>query len=92
MAGFQSKRRMGLSRMGDEVQQSPPSEDWGLHKARGWKLKLCWLPKRCFISNKPLWGKKVYHAQRVITGPGEPVIEDYYLEKFEFMKWQLTRT
>jgi hypothetical protein len=92
MAGFQSKRLMGLSRMGDEVSQSPPSEDWGLQKARGWKLKRCWFPQNCFLSQKPLWGKKAYHAQRVITGPGDPVIEDYWLEKFEFMKWQLTRT
>lgn len=80
---------MGLSRMSDEVQQSPPSEDWGLQKAKGWKLKLCWFPKKCFLSEKPLWGKRAYHAQRVITGPGDRVIEDYWLEKSEFLFWNL---
>ena len=69
------------------VQQSPPSEDWGLNKAKGWKLKRCWLPKKCFLSNKNLWGERAYHAQRIITGPGEPVIEDYWIERSEFLIW-----
>lgn len=84
-AGYYGKKAMAME------QQSPPSEDWGLKRAQGWKLKLCWTPKKCFLSEKALWGKKAYHAQRVITGPGDPVIEDYWLEKFEFMKWQLTK-
>lgn len=74
------------------VSQSPPSEDWGLQKAQGWKLKMCWIPKTCFLSGKKLWGKRAYHGIRIITGPGEPVIDDYWLDKFEFTKWQLTRT
>lgn len=91
MAGFQSKRKMGLSRMGDEVQQSPREEDWGLQKARDWKLSLCFTPRTCFLTGKQLFGKRCYKGTRVITGPGEPVIEHYFVEKFEFMKWQLTR-
>jgi hypothetical protein len=89
MAGFASKRKMGLSRMGDEVQASPPSEDWGLSRARDWKLKLCLTPKKCFLSEKPLWGKRAYHGVRTITGPGDPVYEDYWIEKNEFMIWNL---
>jgi hypothetical protein len=92
MPGFVAKRLMSLSKMSDDILQSSLSDDYGLNKARGWKLKLCWLPKKCFLSSKVLWGKNAYHAQRIITGPGDPVIEDYWLEKFEFMKWQLTRT
>ena len=92
MAGFQSKRKMGLSRMGDEVTQSPQSEDWGLSRANNWKLQLCWLPKTCFLTGKKLWGRRCYKGTRIISGPGTPVIEDYYVEKFEFVKWQLTRT
>ena len=89
MSGFASKRRMSLSRMSDEVQQSPPSEDYGLSRARDWKLKLCWTPKKCFLSQKPLWGKRAYQGTRIITGPGEPVIEHYWIEKNEFMIWNL---
>ena len=92
MTGFQTKKQMGLSRMGDEVQQAPISGSWGLSRAIGWKLKICWIPKKCFLSEKPLWGKQAYHAQRIITGPGDPVIENYWLDKTEFIKWQLTRT
>jgi hypothetical protein len=77
--------------MGDfDVSQSPLSEDHGLSRARGWKLKLCWTrPRTCFLTSKPLWGKQAYHGVRVITGPGEPVYEDYWIEKNEFMLWNL---
>jgi len=92
MPGFYAKKKMGLSRMSDEPQCSPPSEDWGLGRAKGWHLKLCWLPKKCFLSGKPLWGKKAYYAQNWLTGPGDPIPVDYWLDKFEFTKWQLTRT
>lgn len=82
---------MSLSRMSDEVQQSPPSDDWGLNKAHGWKLKFCWLPQTCFLTGKQLWGSHAYHGARIITGPGEPVIDDYWIEKHEFLIWQITR-
>jgi hypothetical protein len=77
----------------DDTVGSPPSEDHGLQRATGWKLKLCWTrPRTCFLTGKQLFGKRCYKGTRVITGPGEPVIEHYFIEKFEFMKWQLTRT
>ena len=71
------------------VTQSPLSEDWGLSRAKGWELKLCWLPRKCFLSKKPLWGKLAYVADRYIHGPGEPVIETYWIEKSEFIFWNL---
>jgi hypothetical protein len=72
------------------VTQSPPSEDWGLRRATGWKLKLCWTrPRNCFLSGKPLWGRLAYHGVRVITGPGESIYEDYWIEKQEFIIWNL---
>ena len=78
--------------MTDEVQASPPEDDWGLQKAKGWKLKLCWLPKKCFLSGKPLWGKRAYNATRIITGPGEPIIEQYWVAKDEFIFWRIKGT
>jgi len=89
MSGFASKRQMGLSRMSDEVQGSPRSQDWGLQKARGWKLKFCWRPNTCFLTGQQLWGKKAYHGIRMITGPGEPVFENYWIAKDEFILWNL---
>ena len=72
-----------------DVQQSPPSDDWGLKRVRGWKLKLCWWPRKCFLSGKPIWGKRAYFGVRTITGPGEPVYENYWIDKHEFMIWNL---
>ena len=82
---------MALSPMSDEVQQSPRGEDWGLQKAKGWKLKMCWQPQTCFLTGKQLWGKRAYHAVRTITGPGTPVFEDYWIERDQFLLWNLTK-
>jgi hypothetical protein len=75
-----------------EVQASPPSEDYGLSRARHWEYKLCWLPKRCFLTDKPLWGKRAYHGERWITGPGEPIVEHYWINKHEYLLWRIKGT
>lgn len=72
-----------------EVQCSPPSEDWGLSRASHWKLKFCWLPKKCFLTDKSLWGRLAYHGERWITGPGEPVVKHYWVNRDEFIIWRL---
>ncbi len=71
------------------VQGSPPSQSWGLQNAQYWKLKVCLFPKKCFLSGKPLLWKRAYHGERWITGPGEPIVEHYWIEKHEFLKWNL---
>jgi hypothetical protein len=72
-----------------DVHQAPPLQDWGLQRAKHWQLKFCWLPKRCYISGKKLWGKQAYYGERWITGPGEPIMEPYWIEKSEFLIWNL---
>ena len=72
-----------------EVQASPPSQDWGLTRVKTWDLKLCILPKKCHLSGKKLWGKKAYKGIRWIHGPGEPIEEIYWIERSEFMFWNL---
>jgi hypothetical protein len=71
---------------------SPPSEDWGLRCAKDWQLKLCWMPRICFLTGKPLWGKRAYRGIRWITGPGESIEEIFWVEKHEFIIWNLKRT
>jgi hypothetical protein len=71
--------------------QSPKQKDWGLCRVQYWKLKLCWHPKKCYLTGKPLWGKQAYHGERWITGPGEPVVEHYWIEKSQFLIWQLKK-
>ena len=80
---------MSISNIVDKVSQSPLSEDWGLRKAQGWRLKLCWLPKKCYLTGKDLWGKQAYYGERWITGPGEPVMEPYWIDRGEFIIWRL---
>jgi hypothetical protein len=87
--GYYGKKAMSQDKFEDNVSQSPPSEDWGLSRAQYWKLKLCWFPMKCFLTNKSLWGKLAYHGERWITGPGEPVVEHYWIEKNEFLMWNL---
>jgi hypothetical protein len=70
-------------------QQTQEYQDWGLNRARGWELKLCWLPRKCFLSGKPLWGKRAYVADRYIYGPGDQMIQTYWIDKHEFLIWNL---
>lgn len=39
-----------------------------------------WWPHRCTLTNKWLWIKQAILVRRVITGPGTPVIIDYWIE------------
>jgi hypothetical protein len=82
---------MSLSPMSDEVQCSPPEEDCGLNKVKHWRLKLCWLRQTCFLTDKQLWGRQAYYGVRIITGLGTPVYDHYWIERNEFLVWQLKR-
>ena len=73
------------------VSQAPPTQDWGLNRAVGWKLKFCLLPKKCFLSGKRIWGKSAYYGENWITGPGDPIVDEYWISKEEFILWQLTK-
>lgn len=73
----------------DSVTQSPPSDDWGLKRVKYWEYKLCWLPRRCFLSGKKLWGKQAYVGVRYIHGPGKPIEDVYWISKEEFIIWKL---
>jgi len=73
----------------DSFAHAPRSGNWGLNRATGWQLKLCWLPRKCFISGTLLWGKQAYHANRF--GPGDPERKTYWVDKHEFLIWQLKR-
>jgi hypothetical protein len=71
------------------VSQEFLSQNWGLQRAQYWKLRLCWIPKKCYLSKKNLWCKFAYRGERWITGPGEPIVEYYWIEKTEFLIWNL---
>jgi len=64
---------------------------WGLSRVKTWNLKLCLWPRTCFLSGQPLWAQQAYHGVRWIHGPGNPVEEEYWIEKNEFLLWQLKK-
>jgi hypothetical protein len=74
-----------------DVMGAPREEDWGLNKVQNWEYKLCWRPQTCFLTGKQLWAKRAYHGVRIISGPGEPVYEDYWVCRNEFLIWRLTK-
>ena len=64
-------------------------ENYALSRVSQWRLTRCWLPKKCALSKKPLWGKNAYKGIWCIHGPGDPVEKTYWIEKKEFLFWQL---
>ena len=70
---------------------SPREEDWGLNRVKWWDLKFCWRPQTCFLTGRQLWGKRAYSGVRYIHGPGEPVQDVYWIERDEFILWQLKK-
>jgi hypothetical protein len=73
----------------DYVQCPPRHEDWGLNRVQDWKLKFCLWPRECFLTGRRIWGTEAYHGTRILTGPGEPIIDHYYIDRDEFMIWKL---
>jgi hypothetical protein len=69
--------------------QAPLSDDWGLNRVKGWDYRLCWLPAKCFLTGRSLWGHYAYRGVRYIHGPGEAVQDVYWIEKNEFLIWRL---
>lgn len=71
------------------VDQAPRSQDWGLQNAGNWHLHFCMWPRRCFLTDKSLWLKRCYKGRRRIRRDIEFVFDDFYIEKAEFIFWNL---
>lgn len=54
-----------------------------------WALKFIWFPKTCGITRRMLWLEWAYEGVAVWTGPGEPVYEYRWHDKFEHLIWEL---
>lgn len=51
----------------------------------GTQLKYCWLPKRCYTTNKIIWFKKGYRETHVFTGPGDPLFTNIWYSKEAYL-------
>ena len=39
------------------------------------QYRTSWIPRRCYSTQRWIWGRAV-RGRQIITGPGDPVIED----------------
>ena len=53
------------------------------------KLMWSWWPRRCAITNEWLCFDLAYRATRVWTGPGEPIEEHRWYNRYEFLMMRL---
>jgi hypothetical protein len=74
-----------------EVAQRPPEKDWGLNRVKYWDLKLSLFPRKCYLSGKNIWGKYAYYGYRYLHGPDEPIVQRFWIDKHEFLIWQLRK-
>jgi hypothetical protein len=49
------------------------------------EIKRSLWPRTCYKSKRLLWFCLAYRARRIITGPGEPVVEDRWYDPAEFL-------
>lgn len=63
---------------------------WMFNNRRiGHETKLSLRPRRCYLSNKPLWFKKCDVVYCMVTGPGTPVYEEYWCDPKEFLLYEI---
>jgi len=57
----------------------------------GTELKFTWLPETCYLTGNRIWLKYAYRMTRIITGPGESILEYRWHDKNAHIIWKLTR-
>jgi hypothetical protein len=84
-----TENNMPMDDLTDVVSRSYRSKEWGIHHVTDWHIHFCLWPRRCLFTDKTLWFEICYKGSRAIIGPGEDVVAEYYIDKFEFIKWNL---
>jgi hypothetical protein len=51
----------------------------------GWQLKFSLIPRTCFYSGKWIWLKRAYRGTAMWTGPGEPIFEDRWVDRKQYL-------
>ena len=57
----------------------------------GTEYKFAWLPETCYLTGNQIWLKKAYRMTRIITGPGESILEYRWHDKNAHIIWLLKR-
>ena len=57
----------------------------------GTEYKFAWLPETCYLTGNRIWLKFGYRMTRIITGPGESILEYRWHDKNAHIIWLLKR-
>ena len=67
-------------------------DGWMFNQRRiGQETKISLLPRRCYVSGKPIWFKRCVVVTCMITGPGDALFETYWCDSKEFLIYELKR-
>lgn len=58
----------------------------------GWELKYSLIPRKCHYSGKVLWLTTAYEGTAIVTGPGEPVFENRWCDRKEYLLLKIKGT
>lgn len=60
----------------------PKTWDGYFLQRASFEARTSWIPRRCYNTQRWIWGRAV-RGRRIITGPGDPVIEDRWYHHHE---------
>lgn len=70
----------------DNLMNQPLFSQREFYRNAHWQSKFVLWPRRCDLSERPIWLERAYCGTRVITGPGDPVYEYRWLTKESFIQ------
>ena len=76
---------MGSVTSDEQPQAYDHFDDWAV-----FEYKYSIIPRKCYITNQWIWGLSM-RGRRIITGPGDPVIEDRWYHRNEAIIKMLKR-
>jgi len=60
-----------------------------IKRVQDWQLKFAVVPHRCAVSGQQIWLESAYRGTRIVTGPGTPIVEHFWINRSEFVIWRL---
>ena len=81
-------KRMNEEKMAyDEWERHREEYNWR-HRA-SWEFQFVLWPRRCYLTNKWIWLKRAYCGTFSLYGPGDPVIDHRWHDKYAHLIWLL---
>lgn len=65
------------------------SDNFFMKRIKTWKVTFAFFPKKCAVSDKKIFLKYAYKGTYMLTGPGDPIFINYWVDKTEFLLWNL---